>query len=434
MPFGVRKSYAFPTEFQPSMARNERSKRQSGRRVCPRSSDQIWGLPVLLSCLLAAGLAAQVNTHAQRAPKDPTRSRPDAASSLIARNLPPVIYRGGPYLRRPRIVTITFKGDDTALVERLRQFGSQITRTRWWREVTAGYCGNAGDCVGSGRTGTHVRLDEVLPENVRDVDVESLLTRKAVSGRLGTLDADTLLLVYLPARVGLSDAFNPRFCNGGPRAYHRSLKFGDRRLAYAVIPRCGGEAEMTATASHEILEGVTNPDPSNRGFAFERNSRTAGFTAAGIEPVDPCGLINMNAHRMTLESGFVVQRAWSNRTASLGRDPCVPTPRDGPYLALIPRQPAIRLSDRGESAKIVLDAEADRTVTQWEISALDLAEFHGKPACVEVSLDREKVTLHQTATLSVKLRNGSPAQVCVVALISRLGDNTNIWPLAVVVR
>lgn len=60
--------------------------------------------------------------------------------------------------------------------------------------------------------------------------------------------------------------------------------------------------------SHQILEAAANSDPSARGFAFERGSANAGFTAAGVEPVDPGGLLMMGTH-WTLESGFVVQRA-----------------------------------------------------------------------------------------------------------------------------
>jgi hypothetical protein len=51
----------------------------------------------------------------------------------------------------------------------------------------------------------------------------------------------------------------------------------------------------------------------------------------------------MNDHR-TLESGFVVQRAWSNRSASLGRDPCVPAQAGQSYIALVPRQATVRLA------------------------------------------------------------------------------------------
>src|SRR4029453_147017 len=85
-----------------------------------------------------------------------------------------------------------------------------------------------------------------------------------------------------------------------------------------------------------------NPDPARRGFAFERSSESLGFTYSGVEPVDPCGLITMDANR-TVPGGFPLQRAWSNRAAAAGHNPCVPAP-DGPYLALIPAEPTVQLA------------------------------------------------------------------------------------------
>lgn len=389
---------------------------------------------VLLLCLLAAGLHthafAQPAPHGGRA----TKRTPLESSNggLIARSLPRVTYHGGPYLRRPRVVSVTFKGDDPPLVSRLEQFGSMITRTAWWREVTEGYCAH-GDCIGEGRPGTSARLEEVLPDKVRDVDVEAVLARAAEAGRLGPLDSDTFILNYLPAGVVLSDAFVPRYCDGGPRAYHRALKLGRLKVAYAVMPRCGVEADLTTTASHEILEATTNPDPSARGFAFERSSANAGFTAAGVEPVDPCGLITMDNHR-TLESGFVVQRAWSNRQASLGRDPCVPSGGGGAYVALVPRQPVVRLTREGESATITLDAAADRPVGAWAVSTFDLTGRQDGRQCVEVSLDRLSVSAGQTANLTITLRKSNGRQLCGAGIISTLGDHSYTWPVAVITR
>ena len=363
----------------------------------------------------------------------PTVTQERAGRELIARKLPRVTYHGGPYLRRPRVVTVTFKGDDPALVSRLEQFGARITHTRWWQEVTEGYCAH-GDCIGRGRPGPPARLEEVLPDKVRDVDVEALLAREAGAGRLGPLDRDTLLIAYLPAGVALSDAFFPLYCSGGPRAFHRALKVGETKVAFAVLPRCGGEADLTATASHEVLEAATNPDPSSRGFAFERGPANVGFTAAGVEPVDPCGLLAMDGRRHTMESGFVVQRAWSNRQASLGRDPCVPSRAGAVYVALVPRQPVVRLADEGDSATITLEAAADRPTPAWAVSAFDLNGQQDGGQCVEVSLDKSSVAAGQTAQLTVTLRKRNGRRLCVVAVISNLGHQSYMWPVAVTVR
>lgn len=384
---------------------------------------------VLLTCLHRSACA-------QTAPA--VRSRPTPPSettdgSLIARSLPRVVYRGGLFLRRPRIVTITFIGDDPALVSRLERFGDTIIHTDWWRAVTEGYCAEPGDCVGEGQTGSHVRLAVKLPAAVRDADVEALLARELKAHRFGPTDPDTLLLVYLPGGITLSNAFVPHYCSGGPRALHRALRMDQDRVAYAILPRCGDEAELTAAASHEILEAVTNPDPSRRGFAFEQGAVNLGFTAAGVEPVDPCGLITMDGHRTT-ERGFVVQRAWSNRAASLGRDPCVPARVGRPYVTLVPREPTVRLPREGMSSTIALEAAADRTVPGWAVSAFDLTGYQDGEPCVEVSLDRSQVVAGQTLNLTITARKRNARRLCIVGVVSTLGVHSYMWPVAVVMR
>jgi hypothetical protein len=83
-------------------------------------------------------------------------------------------YRGGPFMRHPRIVTITFRADDKALVSRLEQFGETITRTPWWRALTEGYCAKDGDCIGEG-PGMAVRLDDQLAAEVHAVEISALV-------------------------------------------------------------------------------------------------------------------------------------------------------------------------------------------------------------------------------------------------------------------
>jgi hypothetical protein len=254
-----------------------------------------------------------------------------------------------------------------------------------------------------------------------------------VSGRLGPIDAETLLLVYLPAGVALSDAFVSRYCGDGPRAYHRALTLGKLKLAYAVLPRCGGEADLTATASHEILEAATNPDPSARGFAFVRDSASAGFTAAGVEPVDPCGLLTMNNHR-TLESGFVVQRAWSNRAASRGENPCVPSGSGEPYAALVPHEPIIRLTQVGATATVTLAAATNQRLAKWMVSAIEIAKPENAEPCLKASVDASEVRAGQTIHLHLTLLKPEKRTLCVAGLFSKVRANSYVWPVAVITR
>lgn len=358
-----------------------------------------------------------------------TPSEPTPGNVLIAQRLPRVEYLGGPFLRHPRVVTITVAGDDAALVSRLERFGEAVTRSGWWREVTDGYCVRPGDCIGQGRPAHAAQLVEPLPDRVSDADVADLLAAAAGAGTFGELDSDTILLFYLPDGVNFIDAVSGRYCDDGPRALHSALDVNDTRIAYAVVPRCGDAADLTASASHEILEATTNPDPARRGFAFRGGAASGAFTAAGVEPADVCGLIAPDG-RVVVDGGFAVQRAWSNRAAALGHDPCVPAP-EGPYRALIPREPAIRLSTIDATATLALDATADRATPNWRIIAVDLTATHGKPRCVEARLDQSTVDTGDTVGLTVTLRHPPPRDVCTLGLVSSRNGTDNIWPVTI---
>jgi len=382
--------------------------------------------------VLACVLLAHVGTRAQSTPPGGAPSAEHVNGTLIARHLPRVEYRGGPFVRRPRLVTITFAGDDPQIVSRLERFADTITRTPWWRAVVAGYCASDGDCIGESRSSLPVRLDDTLPAEVHAVDISALLRRYASAGRLGPLDSESLLLVYLPSGVRLGDAFVAQYCRDGPRAFHRALRVGDTTVGYAVLPRCAGEAALTGSASHELLEMVTNPDTSQPGFAFVSGSFTSGFTGAGHEPMDPCGVITRQTE--TVEAGFVVRRAWSNGAASQGHDPCVPADDDRPYVALVPQQPAVRLVNEGDSATLVLVAAADRPVAQWAVSAVDLTGAQEHVPSVEVALDRSVVAPGDTATLRITRRAAQPKARAFVGIVSTRGADSFLWPVAVVMR
>lgn len=356
-----------------------------------------------------------------------------AATTPIAERLPRVGYRGGPFLRNPRIVTVTFAGDDPTIVTRVRTFGEQIGRTEWWREVVDSYCLTPEDCVGEASAAPPVELRTQLPAKVRDVDIDDILEREVTRGGFGPIGPNTLLLTYLPSGVALSSASVEEYCRGRARAFHRSLRVNGGLIPYAIIPRCGDEAELTGTASHELLEATTSPDPNQRGFAFERDSAHLGFYAAGLEPVDPCGLLTMDSH-WTFASGFVVHRAWSNRAASAGHDPCVPARAGRPYVAMVSREPTVRLPTVGERATITLEAVSDRPVPGWAVSAFDLSGYHDGSSYVDVSVDKTQVHAGETATLTIVVRKLHPAQVATVAVVSTIGVLSFMWPVAISMR
>jgi hypothetical protein len=325
---------------------------------------------------------------------------------------------------------VTFEGDNSSFVERLEAFGAMSVQSAWWREVSSGYCRGANDCIGEGRADRSLRLSRRLPAKVRDVDIEALLRDEAQTGALAGLHPEALVLVYLPPGVVLSDAYTPHYCSGGPRAFHRMLRTEAVAFPFAVIPRCGAEAETTATASHEILEATTNPDPNAPGFRFESNP---AFGAAGAEPVDVCTLLNLDRHR-TDESGFRLQRAWSNREAARGRDPCVPGVPGRAYAALVPRTPAVALSSEGTGTTIVLDAASDGSLSSWSVTAIDLTGEQEGGRYVDAQLDKSQVSVGDVVVLTLRVVRLHPRQTSIVGLVSHVGEHAHVWPIAVHMR
>lgn len=387
-----------------------------------------WLAALAMTSGVASGVAAETAPTPKR--KAAATVDPAAQRSLIAERLPRVEYLGGPIIRRPRVVTITFAGDSEGLVARLERFGESVTRTNWWRTVTEEYCAKAGDCIGEGQPGIAVRLDETLPADVHADELGERLIGHAKAGRLGTIDADTILLAYLPKGVTLRDAGGQRYCEGGRRGMHRALRIDKQAVGLALVPRCGDEASLTGTASHEILEVATNLDTARRGFAFKPQALTEAFLTAGVEPVDPCVILLRGRNRAT-EHGRTMQRAWSNRAAAEGRDPCVPHVGDGPFVALVPEQPVVHLKIPGEHVKMTFEAAASDEVRGWKVSVIDLTGAQDAAHYVDVALDRAYVMPGQRVTLTIVLRERPPGNRSVVGLVSSAGQSEYLWPLVV---
>jgi hypothetical protein len=141
----------------------------------------------------------------------------------------------------------------------------------------------------------------------------------------------------------------------------------------------------------------------------------------------------MDDHR-AFETGFVVQRAWSNRQASVGKNPCVPARADRPYLALVPKTPTVRLAKVGDSVTIDLEAAADRDVPRWAVSTLDLTGYQQHASYVEATLDKHTVATGEAAKLTLVAKAIPAKQTAVVGVISTLGTISHLWPVGISMR
>ena len=230
----------------------------------------------------------RIQATARRRPSRGSRSgRRPGGRAVDCASPPRVEYLGGPFLRHPRMVTITFATDDPQLVPRLAHFGDTITRTAGGaqsptatapRRVTA----SATDKPGGPSPSTR----RCRPASGRG----RLRPSRGLSGRrLGALDPDTLLLSYLPPAVALS--MRSRATATAARA--RSTGCCVRRCAGAVR----GDAAVRRRGAARHLEPVRGaarvveprrvtgprscvPAPADRSYvALVRSSRRCGWSA-----------------------------------------------------------------------------------------------------------------------------------------------------------
>jgi hypothetical protein len=73
-------------------------------------------------------------------------------------------------------------------------------------------------------------------------------------------------------------------------------------------------------------------------------------------------------------------------------------------------------------------------VPRWTVSARELTQLRARDRSVEVALDRATVTAGATAHLTITLRKRNSRRLSVVGVVSALGNDADVWPMAVVMR
>lgn len=386
----------------------------------------------------APGAADASTEDARGGPRDAAGDAFDAGAALDA-NLAPAMALpllsdlGGPKLTAPRVVTVTFPGDDATLVSTLQGFDDAITSTVWWDAVASEYG------VGRGTGGGHV----VLPSSAAsgytdsvhggDSTVRQLLQGAVSDGTLPAPDAQTLYVVYFPAGTivrldGISACAPP-----GTTGWHDvvSVVPGDASapvdVAYAVLPRCGSDpGAMTQAASHEIVEAATDPSPEN---APALQMTDPAWLAFGSEAADVC--IAVDTDLSTTDSGYLLQRSWSNASARAGHDPCVPRPA-GVWFDMAPATGAEELTlGVGQSATFALYAIADGDAGPWQVQAVATSGS----SSLGLSLNRSTVRAGDTALLTVTLLSQpmlGPTEL--YGVVSQSTSGTQLWPMLVQAR
>jgi hypothetical protein len=256
------------------------------------------------------------------------------ATVAVAAPTPKLNYYGGEVLANPKLVQVVW-GTGTFLPEVTNSSAPNVASFldayidspsfAWMSEYSAG-----GRTIGPGSFGGRYTItpsdanDGATLDDIDDIQPE--LKAQIDAQHLPAPDANTFYVVFVPSEklITMGGGTNlDFFC-----AYHRATaRASGPPVRYAVIPHsvvdapdcgvAGGFGNLTAAASHEIAEGVTDPDAR---FATAVDKPLAWYDPVvnpdqGFAFGEAGDICNHQQATVTLGDGrdYVVQKIWSNQ-------------------------------------------------------------------------------------------------------------------------
>jgi hypothetical protein len=324
------------------------------------------------------------------------------------------------------MVAISFQGD--SLQPEVDAFATQLqANPEYWNGAVSQYG------VGAITT-TSFHSTDTPAASLTDADVQNwLINEIQTDGTFPQPDPNTEYMLFYPDGVNVTFGADGVTCNQF-EGYHFAFALGASNIVYGVVPRCqppdasvSVADQMTAEASHEIIEAATDPLPDTHPAYISVDSASHAWELlAGGEIGDLCAAFPDSFYTPT---GFttLVQRVWSNTAAAGSHDPCEP---DGnvPYFNAAPvwpdmitvdvsgtpyPTPGVKLAV-GDSATIELDLYSDGpTSGPWAVSAVDITStFFGGGQALSFSFDNTTGQNGDKLNLTIKslqaVQGGAP--------------------------
>lgn len=355
--------------------------------------------------------------------------------------MPQAINSGGSVIASPKLVAISFMGDP--LQADVDAFASQmVSVTGYWQGAVAEY--------GVGAiTSSVFHVPTAAPSGtIADTDVQSWITSEIQNdATFPPVDASTIYAVFYPSGTTVSTGFETT-CDQ-IQGYHGSVPLSSTSNAiYAVVPRCPpppvagvtDSDQMTAEASHEVIEAATDPLPNVAPAYATVDDASHAWEVFGGEIGDLCAAFPDSFYR---PPGFdhLVQRVWSNANAAASHDPCQPNGTTPYFNAAAVVSDTITVAVNGKSVKtqgvrlavgatttIPIDCYSDApTSGPWKLSTFDVeADFYGEAATLQLSLDKTTCQNGDVVNMTIKLLRanfgGAPFWI-----ESDLGSASTVW-------
>jgi len=356
---------------------------------------------------------------------------------------PRVVNLGGPVLKNPKIYPVFFANDDPAITAGLSDFVNVIGTTAYWTANVGEY--GIGPATGQ----PPIQLTETATGTIDDAALQAWLAAKlnANDPAFPVPDADTLIALFYPAGFTITEGGGASCQDFG--GYHFSTQLdaahGNIDVAYAVMPRCAdfagltGIDAVTAAGSHEFIEAATDPLPEAApAWGQLDNDHFYWMFLLGAETGDLCAQ-SAGAFTKFPEIDYVVQRAWSNKSAKASHDPCVPNLMGQAYFNSVPIfEDTLDLGGGltmkgakiglGETKTVDLALFSDaKTDGPWTVEALDFGQLQGQQPELEFSFDRTTGVNGEKLHLSITVLQKSQFDAELFLLVSSLGNQQNFW-------
>jgi hypothetical protein len=391
----------------------------------------------------APGQDASPATDGSNADAGPTYPAPHPAA--------PQVVTGGFVDAQPKIVTVSFANDP--LETDLDTFATAIGKTTYWGDRTKEYGIAAVMPVGRIHDAT------TWPATLDDAQIQSWLLSRIDGADAGwpAADKNTIYALYFPPGVSITNQAQslPPSCGTATmpswHGYHENVMLsGGQLVPYAVISRCDSIPEdpmatgiqyVSAVASHEVIEAITDPFviAGQYGYFGTDPDHIAFELATGAELGDMCTLIG-NAFYTPPDFPYLVQRTWSNAAAAAGHDPCPPEPpgeayfNSAPVLADTISVPSIYgtgyVTTKGvkipvgqkKAVEIDLFSEAP-TSGPWSVRAVETDGTSSLSFAFDKTKGQNGDKLNLTITVIANAGGGAES----FALLSTLGTQRNLW-------
>jgi len=237
-------------------------------------------------------------------------------------------YFGGPIISQVEIVPVFWNSSvNSQVVANMPQFYADITKSTYWTWLREYSTPTQTILPGSATAGITIVPTQCASSTscyLTDDQVQTELVRQVGLGVLPAPTSNTVYMVHFPPNISLS-AFGLTSCVDFC-AYHNSFMSGTNVYVYGCIldqttggcSNCSADAtgleDTTDTASHELVESVTDPyiglyTGNNYGYpcAWADNNNNCG------ELADICSAYDVAGDSITVNGRtWVVQEIWSD--------------------------------------------------------------------------------------------------------------------------